>query len=163
MSKEDSKGEIIQNKRIRKLADILKKYNLGEIEIEISDLRIKLTSKQETVEYSPAPIAPPIAAPAPASPAPAPQIAESEEPNDFSTHPGAVSSPMVGTCYTSPEPNAKSFISVGDSVKKGQTLFIVEAMKTMNPISAPISGTVAHILAENEQPVEFGSVLAVIE
>ncbi|MED5305475.1 MAG: biotin/lipoyl-containing protein, partial [Pseudomonadota bacterium] len=82
---------------------------------------------------------------------------------DAASHPGAVTSPMVGTVYVAPEPDAPSFIEVGDSVKKGQTILIVEAMKVMNPITAPADGKIVQILVQNAQPVEFGEVLVVIE
>ncbi|HCD20816.1 MAG TPA: acetyl-CoA carboxylase, biotin carboxyl carrier protein, partial [Alphaproteobacteria bacterium] len=84
-------------------------------------------------------------------------------PADAAAHPGAVTSPMVGTAYTSPEPGADAFIEVGSAVKKGQTLLIVEAMKVMNPITAPKDGTVSQILVQNAQPVEFGEALVIIE
>ncbi|MFN3400156.1 MAG: acetyl-CoA carboxylase biotin carboxyl carrier protein, partial [Ferrovibrio sp.] len=82
---------------------------------------------------------------------------------DDASHPGAVKSPMVGTVYTAPEPGAAAFVKVGDSVNAGQTVLIVEAMKTMNPITAPKGGRVARILIENQQPVEFGQPLLIIE
>ena len=103
---------------------------------------------------------PPVAAPA--APVAAAPVAEAPSANPAS-HPGAVTSPMVGTVYTSPEPDAPAFISEGDTVKAGQTLFIVEAMKVMNPITAPTSGKVTKILVENAQPIEFDQPLAIIE
>jgi acetyl-CoA carboxylase biotin carboxyl carrier protein len=105
-------------------------------------------------------VAPPVAAPA-AAPAAAP-VAEAPSANPAS-HPGAVTSPMVGTVYTSPEPDAPAFISEGDTVKAGQTLFIVEAMKVMNPITAPKAGKISTILVQNAQPVEFGEALVIVE
>ncbi|MBK1634597.1 acetyl-CoA carboxylase biotin carboxyl carrier protein, partial [Rhodovulum adriaticum] len=96
----------------------------------------------------------PAATPAPAAEAPA---------EDPALHPGAVTSPMVGTAYLQPEPGADSFVKVGDAVKEGQTLLIVEAMKTMNHIPAPSSGTVKRILVEDGAPVEFGAPLMIIE
>jgi acetyl-CoA carboxylase biotin carboxyl carrier protein len=93
----------------------------------------------------------------------APAAAPAADSADAASHPGAVTSPMVGTVYVAPEPDAPNFIEVGGTVKKGQTLFIVEAMKVMNPITAPADGTVKQIFVQNAQPVEFGEVLVVIE
>ena len=97
--------------------------------------------------------------------APAAQAPAAIEPavDDLGKHPGAVKSPMVGTAYTSPEPGAPAFVRVGDTVKQGQTLLIVEAMKTMNPIPAPKGGRVTRIMIEDKQPVEFGQVLMLVE
>ena len=94
---------------------------------------------------------------------PVPAAAAAAGSADAASHPGAVTSPMVGTVYVAPEPDAPSFIEVGGTVKKGQTLLIVEAMKVMNPITAPADGTVKQVLVQNAQPVEFGEVLVVIE
>ena len=102
-----------------------------------------------------APVAAPAATPVPATAAPAD--------DDPASHPGAVTSPMVGTVYVAPEPDAPAFIAIGDTVKKGQTVLIVEAMKVMNPITAPADGKVTQILVQNGQPVEFGEALVVIE
>jgi acetyl-CoA carboxylase biotin carboxyl carrier protein len=150
------------NKTIRELAKILNDSNLSEIEIEMEDVRIRVAREISAVNISasapvsapqPAPIAAPaVAAPALAEPAPSP-----------ASHPGAVKSPMVGTVYLASEPGAKNFINVGDSVKAGDTLFIVEAMKTMNPITAPKAGKVTSVLVENGQPIEFDEALAIIE
>jgi acetyl-CoA carboxylase biotin carboxyl carrier protein len=107
----------------------------------------------------PAPSAPPAAASA-AAPAPAPATDPAGDP---SAHPGAVTSPMVGTAYLSPEPGAAAFVSVGDKVAEGQTLLIVEAMKTMNQIPAPRAGTVKRILVEDASPVEYGAPLMIVE
>ncbi len=95
--------------------------------------------------------------------APAPAAAAAAAPADPAKHPGAVASPMVGTVYTQPEPGASAFIKVGDTVKEGQQLFIIEAMKTMNPVPSPRSGTVTAILVHDAQPVEYGEALCVIE
>jgi acetyl-CoA carboxylase biotin carboxyl carrier protein len=143
---------------IRELADILDDAGLVELEYATDEVEIRLSKASaaapQTVMASPAPAAP--AAPAPASPggeAAAPVI----------DHPGAVKSPMVGTAYLAPEPGADKFINEGDSVKSGQTLVIIEAMKVMNPITAPQSGVVKSILVENAQPVEYGEALVIIE
>ena len=100
----------------------------------------------------------PVAAAAPAASSPAAATA-----NDLAKHPGAVKSPMVGTAYLAPEPGKPNFVAVGDEVTKGQTLLIIEAMKTFNPIKAPKAGTVAQILIDNAQPVEFEQPLMIVE
>ncbi|HCD80623.1 MAG TPA: acetyl-CoA carboxylase biotin carboxyl carrier protein, partial [Alphaproteobacteria bacterium] len=105
----------------------------------------------------------PVAAPAAPVGEAASAASTAATPADAAAHPGAVTSPMVGTAYTSPEPGADAFIEVGSAVKKGQTLLIVEAMKVMNPITAPKDGTVSQILVQNAQPVEFGEALVIIE
>ena len=144
---------------VKALADILDDAGLAELEYETADLSVRLSRVSGAAPVAPvAAMAAPATAPAPtASPAPA------EDSVDAASHPGAVTSPMVGTVYVAPEPDAPSFISVGDAVKKGQTILIVEAMKVMNPITAPADGTVTQILVQNAQPVEFGEVLVVIE
>lgn len=142
---------------IRELANLLNETGLSEIEIEKSGLKVRVArnvSIQSTVAPAPAAAAP---APAPAPPA------KPASPADPSKHPGAVKSPMVGTAYRSPEPSAPPFIEVGARVDQGDTLLIIEAMKTMNQIPAPHSGKVTAILIENGQPVEFGEPLVIIE
>jgi len=140
------------SEKIRELADLLNETGLSEIEIESGDTRIRVA--RGGVSISAAPIA---QTAAPASPA-----GIDDAPADLSTNPGALTSPMVGTAYISPEPGAPPFCKVGDQVSEGQTLFIVEAMKTMNPITAHKSGKIDQILVANAQAVEFGEVLAVI-
>ena len=140
------------SKTIKELAELLTETDLSEIEIESGDLRIRVARELNATAMVAAPAAPATAA----EPAETPQPAGAD-------HPGAVTSPMVGTAYLSPEPGAGAFVKVGDSVSEGQTLLIVEAMKTMNPIAAPKSGKVAQIIINNEQPVEFGEVLMIIE
>ena len=134
---------------IRELAELLKETGLTEIEIEHNGARLRV-SKQAggTVMSASAP------APAPAAPV--------EAPKPKGPLPGGVPSPMVGTVYASPEPGAAPFIKVGQVVKEGDTLFIVEAMKTMNPILATRGGTVSEICVTDAQPVEFGQILAYI-
>ena len=140
---------------VKALADILDEAGLAELEYETADLSVRLSRVSGA-----APVAPVAAvAAAPAAPAAAPAANRV----DAASHPGAVTSPMVGTVYVAPEPDAPSFIEVGGTVKKGQTLLIVEAMKVMNPITAPADGTVKQIFVQNAQPVEFGEVLVVIE
>ncbi len=147
-------------KRIQQLAELLDKTNLSEIEIENDGQRIRVGRQMAMPTNIMPQMTPPSAsstgAPASAAP-PAP------EPSDLSKHPGAVISPMVGTIYLAPEPGAKLFCKAGDNVSEGQTLFIVEAMKTMNPIIAPKSGTIKQVCIGNAQPIEFGEVLAIIE
>jgi len=143
---------------LRELAELLSANDLTEIEVEDGDRKIKVRRESAPVmAYAPAPAAtaPTAAAPAPA--AAAPEAAPAAAPVD------AVKSPMVGTAYLSPEPGAKPFIAPGQSVKAGDTLLIIEAMKVMNPITAPKGGKVAQILIGDAQPVEFDQPLVVIE
>jgi acetyl-CoA carboxylase biotin carboxyl carrier protein len=140
---------------IRELALLLDETSLTEIEIERAGLRVRVARNVSIAAAVPAAVsmvAPAIAA-APAAAAVA----------DLSKHPGVVPSPMVGTAYWSPEPGAKPFIEVGSKVSAGQTLLIIEAMKTMNQIPSPRAGTVTQILVEDGQPVEFGEPLVIIE
>jgi acetyl-CoA carboxylase biotin carboxyl carrier protein len=142
---------------IRELALLLDETSLTEIEIERSGLRVRVARNISIAAAVPSSY--PSAAPAPvAASAPAAAVAA-----DLSKHPGVVPSPMVGTAYWSPEPGAKPFIEVGSKVSSGQTLLIIEAMKTMNQIPSPRSGTVTQILIEDGQPVEFGEPLVIIE
>ncbi len=150
------KSVVIDHDLIRELTKLLEETGLSEIEIEQDGQRVRVARN----------IAPPPAAAAAAGSAPPPQqvVAESvSAPFDLSKHPGLVTSPMVGTAYIAPEPGAKPFIDVGSQVKAGDTLLIVEAMKTMNQIPAPRGGTVIQILFEDGQPVEFGEPLVIIE
>ena len=147
---------------VKALADILDEAGLAELEYETADLSVRLSRVSGAAPVAPvAAVAAPAAAPAAAPSAPA--AAPAADSADAASHPGAVTSPMVGTVYVAPEPDAPSFIEVGGTVKKGQTLLIVEAMKVMNPITAPADGTVKQIFVQNAQPVEFGEVLVVIE
>jgi acetyl-CoA carboxylase biotin carboxyl carrier protein len=141
---------------IRELASLLDETNLTEIEIERTGLRVRIARNVSVATAIPASYAP--AAPAAAATTAAPAAAA-----DISKHPGMVPSPMVGTVYWAPEPGAKPFIEVGTKVSAGQTLLIVEAMKTMNQIPSPRAGTVTQILVEDGQPVEFGEPLVIIE
>ena len=148
------------------LAQILDDKNLTDIELETESLslRVSRTPPAQHVISGAAPIAA-----APAAPAPAATPAASEAPaanssaDDLLSHPGAVKSPMVGTYYASAEPGAAPFVKDGDTVAKGQTICIIEAMKVMNTITAPQAGTVKHVACENGQPVEFDQLLIVIE
>ncbi len=149
---------------IRELADILRDTDLSEIEVERGDLKLRV-SRQMATQMVQAHLPPPPEAPAetkaaqgsmaPETPAPAQSV-------DFSAHPGAVQSPMVGTVYLAPEPGAAPFVQVGDSVAEGDTLLLIEAMKTFNPIQAPRSGKIIEILVEDGAPVEFDETLLVI-
>ena len=153
----------IDPKLVRKLADILKETELTEIEVEQGDLKIRVARQltaAPTVSYAVAPAAAPVpAAPAPASAAPAPAAEGAAAP----VLKDAIKSPMVGTVYLSPQPGAAVFIKIGDKIKQGQTLLIIEAMKTMNPIPSPREGVIAQILVNDAQPVEFGAPLVVFE
>lgn len=145
---------------VRELAAILREADLGEIEVEHEGLRVRVSKPAPPVVQAavaaPAPVA---AAPAPAAAAAAPAAAEAAP----ATPDNAIKSPMVGTAYLSPEPGAKAFVSVGDKVKKGDTLMLVEAMKTFNPVEANRAGTVKAIYVTDSQPVEFGEPLILIE
>ena len=142
---------------VRKLAQILHETHLGEIELAEGDKRIRVARPTVTVAAAPVMAAP--AGPA-ATVDPAGAAAAG---NDLGKHPGAVKSPMVGTAYLAPEPGKPNFVSVGDKVTAGQTLLIIEAMKTFNPIKAPKAGTVSQILVDNARPVEFGEPLMIVE
>jgi acetyl-CoA carboxylase biotin carboxyl carrier protein len=144
---------------VRNLAELLNETGLTEIEVQNGAQRVRV-SRGATAVAAPVAVAAAPAAGAAARPAAA--AVEASEIN-FNNHPGAITSPMVGTAYRSPEPGAKPFIDIGDSVKVGQTLLIVEAMKTMNAIPATKSGKVTHILFDDGHPVEFGQPLVVVE
>jgi acetyl-CoA carboxylase biotin carboxyl carrier protein len=142
---------------IRELALLLDETSLTEIEIERAGLRVRVARNVSIAASVPAVAhvaAPPPALAAAAAPA---------DTVDMAKHPGAVPSPMVGTAYWASEPGAKPFIEVGTKVSVGQTLLIIEAMKTMNQIPSPRAGTVTQILVEDGQPVEFGEPLVIIE
>lgn len=148
---------------VRQLADILNDTSLTEIEVERGELRIRVAR-----EIVAAPVMQYAAAPAPAAHAPAPAAAApASMPSDPATivakQGEEVKSPMVGTAYLQPSPEAPQFVKPGDKVKKGQTLLIVEAMKTMNPIQAPRDGVVVEVLVGDAQPVEFGEALVLLE
>ena len=140
---------------IRALAAVLNETGLTEIEIAEKDSRIRVVRAAPQAAMAAAPVAVALAPP----PAPA---AAAPEPTETS-HPGAVVSPMVGVAYLSPEPGSPPFIAVGQSVAAGQTLLLIEAMKTFNQIRAPKAGTVARILIANSTPVEYGEVLLILE
>lgn len=149
----------IDTEFVRKLAQLLQETGLGEIELADGDKRIRVA--RPAVTMAAAPVAAPVAAAAPAAAA-APGAAAGAN-GDLGKHPGAVKSPMVGTAYLAPEPGKPNFVVVGDKVTAGQTLLIIEAMKTFNPIKAPKAGTVTQILIDNARPVEFGEPLMIVE
>ena len=148
MSKPTIDGDLV-----RQLAKLLDETGLTEIEYGEGKWRLRVSKAMTASAVVPAASAP-VAAPGPA-------IAHSAE--DAVRHPGAVTSPMVGTVYVSPEPGAAAFISIGDSVSEGQTLMLIEAMKTMNPIRAPRAGRISQIFITNAAPVEYGEVLLILE
>ncbi|TPM08469.1 MULTISPECIES: acetyl-CoA carboxylase biotin carboxyl carrier protein [unclassified Mesorhizobium] len=146
----------VDQQLIRDLAGILNDTNLTEIEVELGDLKVRVSRQAPAVHA--------IAAPQPAfAPAPGAQPATAAVPASADVSKNAVASPMVGTAYLAPSPDAKPFIEIGQNVKEGQTLLIIEAMKTMNQIPSPRAGTVTAILFEDAQPVEYGMPLVVIE
>jgi acetyl-CoA carboxylase biotin carboxyl carrier protein len=163
----DKKPQGIDPELVRELASILSDSGLSEIEVEHGELRLRL-ARTMTAVHAPthmvqvpqavaaAPVAVAPVATTPSSVAPAPAA-------EAKSHPGAVTSPMVGTAYLSPEPEAPPFVRIGDTVTQGQTIMVVEAMKTFNPIPAPRAGKVTAILVSDAQPVEFGEPLAIIE
>ncbi len=144
---------------IRELAALMEDTGLSEIEIERDDDRLRLVRAAPAVAApmaAPAPAVAPVAAPSGAAAGPAPD-------DDLSSHPGALPSPLVGTAYHAASPDAAPFVNVGDQVTAGQTLLVIEAMKTFNEIPALKSGVVTRILFENATPVEFGEILMIVE
>ena len=162
VAKDPSEESAIDTRLVRKLAGILTDTGLTEIEVERGTLKIRVSRQASGVPaqaYAPAPQA--FAAPAPAAAA-----APAAAPAAAAAAPAAgdqVKSPMVGTAYLAPQPGADAFIKVGDKVAAGQTLLIVEAMKTMNPIPSPRAGTVVDILVTDGDPIEFGEPLVILE
>ena len=154
-------GMNIDTALVRELAELLNETGLTEIEVEDDDRKIRVSrgavaAAAPVYAAAPAPVA---ATPAPAAAAPAPSEPAAPAGPDLKN---AVKSPMVGTCYLTPEPGAAPFVAVGQAVKEGDTLLIVEAMKVMNPIIAPRAGTITAVLVDNAQPVEFDQPLVVI-
>ena len=153
---------------VKALAEVLKSNDLTELEVkreygEDDSLNVRVSKQVNVVQQSVA--AAPVAAAAPAAAAAAPAAAApaASGDDDPAQHPGAVTSPMVGTCYLQAEPGTPPFAAVGDKVTEGQTVMIIEAMKTMNHIPAPKSGTVKRVLVEDGTPVEFGAPLMIVE
>jgi acetyl-CoA carboxylase biotin carboxyl carrier protein len=152
-------GMRVDAELVRQLAELLNQNELTEIEVEDGDRRISVKRQVTVAAAVPVSAAPaaPAAAPSPAAaPAPAAEVPPA-------AHPGAVKSPMVGTVYLAGEPGARPFVSPGQSVREGETLVIVEAMKVLNPITAPRAGTVTQVLVQDAQPVEFDQPLVIIE
>ncbi len=143
-------SQTIDEDLVRKLAKLLEETGLSEIEYGLGYLCIRVAKPAAPQGHAAA------SAPAPSAPAAATDTRPSN-------HPGAVNAPMVGVAYTSPEPGSPPFVQVGDEVKEGQTIFLIEAMKVFNPISAPKSGKVTRVFIDNETPVEYGETLAIIE
>ena len=151
-------GLLVDADAIRALAEILAETGLTEIEIAEADSRIRVARQPAPVQAVAA--APVAVAPVAAAPAAAPAAAA---PADLSRHPGAVASPMVGVAYLTPDPSSPPFVTEGQSVSAGQTLMLIEAMKTFNQIKAPKAGTLKSLLVGSGDPVEFGQPLAIIE
>ncbi|MEL6684965.1 MAG: acetyl-CoA carboxylase biotin carboxyl carrier protein [Pseudomonadota bacterium] len=152
---------------IAALAELLRDNDLTELQVkrdygENDSLNVRVSRQTQTVVQASVPAAAPVAAPAAPS-APAAPAAPATDNADPASHPGAVTSPMVGTVYMAPEPGAAPFTTVGAAVKEGDTLLIIEAMKTMNHIPAPRAGTIKRIMVEDGGPVEFGAPLVIIE
>lgn len=158
-----SKDHAIDPELVREIANLISETDLTEIEVEKGDLKIRV-ARQITVAPMMQHVAAPMAAAAMVA-APVATAAEkaSEAAANLAAHPGAVRSPMVGTAYRRPSPGADSFIEIGSTVKAGEKLLLVEAMKTFNEIVAPKGGTVTHILVDDGQPVEYGEPLVIIE
>ena len=148
-------GMSVDTGLVRELADMLEETGLSEIEVEDGDRRIRV-ARATLAAAAPAAIAAPVQLP------PAPSAPAGDPRNDTAPIEGTIPSPMVGTAYLSPEPDAGPFVKPGDRVVEGDTLLIVEAMKVMNPITAPRAGTVGQVLVDNAQPVEFGQPLLVL-
>ncbi|GAB0113128.1 acetyl-CoA carboxylase biotin carboxyl carrier protein [Acidisoma sp. C75] len=149
---------------IRELAAILDATGLSEIELSDKDRRIRLARKPAPVNYvQAAQTAAPAAAPAAAIAAPSAAPVEAAATLPDASHPGAVTSPMVGVAYLSPDPDSANFVSVGQRVEAGQTLLLIEAMKTFNQIKAPRAGTVSRVIIGSGTPVEFGEVLMILD
>lgn len=156
-------GEAIDTRLVRRLAAILKDTGLSEIEVEKGDLKIRV-ARELTVAAGPAPVAyAPASAPAPAYMQADPGAPPAATPPTAEPKGEQVTSPMVGTVYLQAQPGSPQFVRPGDKVTEGQTLLIIEAMKTMNPIPAPRAGTVLEILVGDAQPVEFGAPLVILE
>ncbi|MEA1833650.1 acetyl-CoA carboxylase biotin carboxyl carrier protein [Methylobacterium durans] len=160
------KHDSIDPELVRELANLVTETGLTEIEVEKADLRIRVVRRLEPVSVQ---VAAPVAGPAPMAAVSAPAAAQgspgavTEKGKAGANHPGAVLSPMVGTAYRRPSPDAKVFVEVGSQVASGDKLLLVEAMKTFNEIVAPRGGTVTAVFIEDGQPVEFGEPLLVIE
>ena len=164
MAKENSEPTAKDLKFVKELMALLEKSDLTEIDFQKGDLAISLSKSGPSssgVQHimAAAPAAAPVAA---AAAAPSMPVTTNEAPADAAAHPGTVKSPMVGTAYIRPSPDAEAFVNVGDKVKEGDTIMLVEAMKTFNPIVAPKSGKIEQVLVDDASPVEFGEALFII-
>jgi len=160
-----SKSSQVDQELIRSIAELLNDADLAEIEIEKDDFRVRITRSwpSEAPQYMAAPV-PAVAAPAaPAAVSVVEAAPTAKQENDIASNPGTLTSPMVGTTYLSPEPDTSPFVTIGSKVSEGQTVLIVEAMKTMNQIPAHRSGIIVKILVDDSQPVEYGEPLVIIE
>lgn len=169
MSKTDAKktkknpNVEIDSAAVKRLADLFKETDLSEIEYETEGCRIRVARNYSIPAHTHTTVLPPAAAPMPAVEAPKTDAAAQPPAADPANHPGAIKSPMVGTAYLASQPGAAPFVQVGGTVKEGDTVMIVEAMKVMNPIRAPRSGKVKDILVQDATPVEFDDVLLITE
>ncbi|MGL4239898.1 MAG: acetyl-CoA carboxylase biotin carboxyl carrier protein [Beijerinckiaceae bacterium] len=159
--KAERKAYAIDTDLVRAIAHLLTETNVGEIEVKRGDLKVRVSRHGGQPAAAPVYAAP--AAPAAFAPVAAPEKAAPAKQADAASHPGAVKSPMVGTAYRKPSPDAKNFIEVGSTVKAGDKILLIEAMKTFNDIIAPAAGIVTAILVDDAQPVEYGQPLVVIE
>lgn len=159
-TKKDTKLDI-DSAAVKRLADLFKDTDLSEIEYETEGCRIRVARNYSIPTHTT--VLPPAPVPAAAPAVEGPQPAKTESKVDPANHPGAIKSPMVGTVYLAPQPGADPFVKVGGTVKEGDTVMIVEAMKVMNPIRAPRSGKVKEVLIQDGTPVEFDDVLLIIE
>ncbi len=155
-------AKLPDNKIIKELANLLEESSLTEIELEADGVRIRVAREAVPTTVI-ASATPQTAAPLTQVMAPAPSPAHEATLENPANQAGAVKSPMIGTAYLAPEPDAPNFVATGDNVSAGQTILVIEAMKTMNSIAAPVTGTVKQVLIDNEQPVEFDQVLMIIE
>jgi acetyl-CoA carboxylase biotin carboxyl carrier protein len=164
MSSDSKANSPISTRLVRDLAKILRDTELSEIEVEHGELRLRIARQLTAAPVAQTVVAAPAAAaPAPAIPAAAPpETPAPQDASDLSAHPGVVNSPMVGTAYLRANPEADPFVKVGDTVKAGDTVLLIEAMKTFNPITATKGGKIAELLVEDGQPVEYGEPLFIL-
>jgi len=162
MAKDNNEPTSKDLKFVKELMALLEESDLTEIDFQKGDLGISLSKASSAAPVQHVMAAAPAAAAPIAAAAPSQPVATKESPADAAAHPGAVKSPMVGTAYIRPSPDADTFVNVGDKVKEGDTIMLVEAMKTFNPIVAPKSGKVEQILVGDASPVEFGEALFII-
>ena len=162
MTTSSKSGSPLNAKLVRELAEILRETELTEIEVEKGDLRLRVARTVQAAPMMHAVAAPMAAAPAAPAPAPATQPSDPASAPEGGDIPGSVPSPMVGTVYLRANPEADAFAKVGDTVKEGDTILLIEAMKTFNPITAPRSGKLSHLFVTDAQPVEYGEALFAI-